>query len=213
MIQNDLNEGQISFTAIYGVYIAGKLKIEELTPMIVALLANEEHDILREEACDALVKIGTDQAVLELEKIALETTKNTFLYAIDVLANIKTKTAEQVLLRLFEQAKDITFKTLIADGLCRQLSTAAIPKVAAMVEAGYDETLLELEESIYACCTITTTPHPKMSEWKQALIELDARIEQMEKEMTQNLISTEKVGRNEPCPCGSGKKYKKCCGA
>ncbi len=23
----------------------------------------------------------------------------------------------------------------------------------------------------------------------------------------------EKVGRNEPCPCGSGKKYKKCCGA
>ena len=22
-----------------------------------------------------------------------------------------------------------------------------------------------------------------------------------------------KVGRNEPCPCGSGKKYKHCCGA
>ncbi|MFZ3577804.1 SEC-C metal-binding domain-containing protein [Virgibacillus sp. DJP39] len=21
-----------------------------------------------------------------------------------------------------------------------------------------------------------------------------------------------KVGRNEPCTCGSGKKYKKCCG-
>jgi len=24
---------------------------------------------------------------------------------------------------------------------------------------------------------------------------------------------TERVGRNDPCPCGSGKKYKKCCGA
>jgi len=24
--------------------------------------------------------------------------------------------------------------------------------------------------------------------------------------------SAQKVGRNEPCPCGSGKKYKKCCG-
>lgn len=24
--------------------------------------------------------------------------------------------------------------------------------------------------------------------------------------------ATPKVGRNEPCPCGSGKKYKKCCG-
>jgi uncharacterized protein len=25
--------------------------------------------------------------------------------------------------------------------------------------------------------------------------------------------SQPKVGRNDPCPCGSGKKYKKCCGA
>jgi preprotein translocase subunit SecA len=24
--------------------------------------------------------------------------------------------------------------------------------------------------------------------------------------------SSRKIGRNEPCPCGSGKKYKKCCG-
>jgi hypothetical protein len=23
---------------------------------------------------------------------------------------------------------------------------------------------------------------------------------------------TPKIGRNDPCPCGSGKKYKKCCG-
>ncbi|MEO0072910.1 MAG: preprotein translocase subunit SecA [candidate division WOR-3 bacterium] len=27
------------------------------------------------------------------------------------------------------------------------------------------------------------------------------------------LITSPKVGRNDPCPCGSGKKYKKCCGA
>jgi hypothetical protein len=26
------------------------------------------------------------------------------------------------------------------------------------------------------------------------------------------LQRTEKIGRNDPCPCGSGKKYKKCCG-
>ncbi|MDG2412611.1 MAG: SEC-C metal-binding domain-containing protein [Halioglobus sp.] len=25
--------------------------------------------------------------------------------------------------------------------------------------------------------------------------------------------STPKVGRNDPCPCDSGRKYKKCCGA
>ncbi|MCL6086985.1 MAG: preprotein translocase subunit SecA [Actinobacteria bacterium] len=26
------------------------------------------------------------------------------------------------------------------------------------------------------------------------------------------VVNKEKVGRNDPCPCGSGKKYKKCCG-
>jgi SWIM/SEC-C metal-binding protein len=26
------------------------------------------------------------------------------------------------------------------------------------------------------------------------------------------VIAEKKIGRNEPCPCGSGKKYKKCCG-
>ncbi|TCM85858.1 SEC-C motif-containing protein [Paenibacillus sp. BK033] len=29
----------------------------------------------------------------------------------------------------------------------------------------------------------------------------------------QQRAGSAKVGRNEPCPCGSGKKYKKCCGA
>jgi len=26
-------------------------------------------------------------------------------------------------------------------------------------------------------------------------------------------LQSEKIGRNEACPCGSGKKYKKCCGS
>jgi preprotein translocase subunit SecA len=30
---------------------------------------------------------------------------------------------------------------------------------------------------------------------------------------TEGAVAATKVGRNDPCPCGSGKKYKKCCGA
>lgn len=32
------------------------------------------------------------------------------------------------------------------------------------------------------------------------------------KKTTNTPIKVTKIGRNEPCPCGSGKKYKKCCG-
>jgi len=31
--------------------------------------------------------------------------------------------------------------------------------------------------------------------------------------VNQPVVRDDKVGRNEPCPCGSGKKYKKCCGS
>jgi len=33
-----------------------------------------------------------------------------------------------------------------------------------------------------------------------------------ENRMLEPIMVEKKVGRNEPCPCGSGKKYKKCCG-
>ncbi|MGO1470221.1 MAG: SEC-C metal-binding domain-containing protein, partial [Tissierella sp.] len=32
------------------------------------------------------------------------------------------------------------------------------------------------------------------------------------KEGNKPLVKDKKVGRNDPCPCGSGKKYKRCCG-
>jgi preprotein translocase subunit SecA len=34
-----------------------------------------------------------------------------------------------------------------------------------------------------------------------------------EMQAVQQVVRGDKVGRNDPCPCGSGKKYKKCCGA
>jgi preprotein translocase subunit SecA len=36
---------------------------------------------------------------------------------------------------------------------------------------------------------------------------------QGEAQQVQQVVRGDKVGRNDPCPCGSGKKYKKCCGA
>lgn len=33
-----------------------------------------------------------------------------------------------------------------------------------------------------------------------------------EQKKSGTIVKEKKVGRNEPCPCGSGKKYKHCCG-
>lgn len=34
----------------------------------------------------------------------------------------------------------------------------------------------------------------------------------LEQKKSKTIVKGEKIGRNDPCPCGSGKKYKKCCG-
>lgn len=51
-----------------------------------------------------------------------------------------------------------------------------------------------------------------LEEWDNFFSE-DERIE-LEKDYkrSKTVVNEVKVGRNDPCPCGSGKKYKKCCG-
>lgn len=51
----------------------------------------------------------------------------------------------------------------------------------------------------------------KLDEWDKILTKDRRREIKKEFDKTRIAVRT-KVGRNEPCPCGSGKKYKKCCG-
>ncbi len=46
-------------------------------------------------------------------------------------------------------------------------------------------------------------------------VKVDGRWTYVDGEMPkpQTVRREQKVGRNDPCPCGSGKKFKKCCGA
>lgn len=60
--------------------------------------------------------------------------------------------------------------------------------------------------------------HEAKADWLYSLDSWDNvlssdRRNELAKEYRQSkIIHREKVGRNDPCPCGSGKKYKACCG-
>ncbi len=51
----------------------------------------------------------------------------------------------------------------------------------------------------------------KMKEERSDLLS-QAHSNTQQQEVTQPIVAEKKVGRNEPCPCGSGKKYKNCHG-
>lgn len=49
--------------------------------------------------------------------------------------------------------------------------------------------------------------------WDNLLLEEKRKEIYREQKASGTVRKDKKVGRNDPCPCGSGKKYKKCCGA
>ena len=52
-----------------------------------------------------------------------------------------------------------------------------------------------------------------LPEWNEIFDEEKQKALYTEQKKSRTVVKGEKIGRNDPCPCGSGKKYKKCCGA
>ena len=51
-----------------------------------------------------------------------------------------------------------------------------------------------------------------LPQWDKHLTEERRQELYKEQKRSKTVVKGQKVGRNDPCPCGSGKKYKKCCG-
>ena len=51
-----------------------------------------------------------------------------------------------------------------------------------------------------------------LPQWKTLLTDIERAEIKREYNKTKTVVKAKKVGRNEACPCGSGKKYKQCCG-
>ncbi len=51
-----------------------------------------------------------------------------------------------------------------------------------------------------------------LPEWESVKTEEERKALTKEYRKSQVFVAAPTVGRNDPCPCGSGKKYKKCCG-
>ena len=52
----------------------------------------------------------------------------------------------------------------------------------------------------------------ELPQWKEIFSEEKLHELYLEQKKSNTIVKGPKIGRNDPCPCGSGKKYKKCCG-
>ena len=53
----------------------------------------------------------------------------------------------------------------------------------------------------------------QLPQWNNIYTEEERKNFTKEQKKSRTIVKDKKIGRNDPCPCGSGKKYKKCCGA
>ena len=52
----------------------------------------------------------------------------------------------------------------------------------------------------------------ELPQWNEIFDTEQKKALYLEQKKSGTIVKEKKIGRNDPCPCGSGKKYKKCCG-
>lgn len=210
-IDTEITEDFMSYKSIFNIYLAGEQRESALIPDLAGLIVRVEEHVLIDEVIAALIKIGRDDVLIAVEKYL--DNQDTILAALEIVKNIKHPFAEELLLKHFDLATDTATKTLMAEGLCEQLSTQAIPKIETLMDKNDTQGQLDLTEVIYPNCVINEIDHSQLETWKNELQREEKKWELFRKEQILKTAKSQGINRNDICVCGSGKKFKKCCGA
>ncbi len=119
---------------------------------------------------------------------------------------IKGQLAELAAHYKMSELEFVGFLDGINDSLNESIDVAALTADSAIdIEIDYEKLLFNM--------------HAAKADWLYELDEWadifdDAKRKEIRKAYmrSKTVVKAPKIGRNEPCPCGSGKKYKKCCG-
>ena len=120
---------------------------------------------------------------------------------------------------LVTEQEDTALTGFLIISLCDLAAKESMPAIeAAFRENRVDETLVSLAEVQEHFGLPITAERPRWhygpGEPRRADALAETNPDQDERDPAHTpYVAQDKVGRNEPCPCGSGKKYKKCCGA
>lgn len=98
------------------------------------------------------------------------------------------------------------------DGISESLSTEA-PVLDDLTEESEFAFTIDFEKLYWNMLAVPAEWLFTLPQW-DGILSVEKREEIYKNFRNRNTVKREepKIGRNDPCPCGSGKKYKKCCG-
>jgi hypothetical protein len=221
---------------LFAVRIAGDLKLHKAIAQIIKLLKTDD-DWIPEEGHWALVKIGGDRVVEELARAYPSGDFGLRLSAASIFENLHTDLSVQTSLRLYENEED---NDQLRGSLLRaaliNVSTEAIePARQFILATPLDPDVLDVRHDLLVACKVMGETFPEFEEWvedskndmefrrkwyrknssESQLLDYEDELDEEEEDVPlpprNTIIRNVRVGRNDPCPCGSGKKFKKCC--
>jgi len=207
------------------VQLAGELRYEPALPLVIEKL-HEDGDVSKEECQRALVKIGTDTVVAALREAYAKAEWGFRLFAADALGRIHTDLAVEACIDLLAKEEDYDLKDWLAQALVHHFSHEGNEAARTMLVD--DPDMIDLKLALAPACTLMEQNFPELEEWRKEIEESWGRKSlppdpawspPPKKALTPHPLPPlspiskmeKKVGRNDPCPCGSGKKFKKCC--
>nr|WP_102346290.1 SEC-C metal-binding domain-containing protein [Bacillus sp. Marseille-P3661] len=208
ILEEELKEQWISFNGILHVYMIGLLNLEKYIPLLAPLLVRDD-DVLLEEVAVVLIRFQSDQVVNEVAPYLNKA--ESVIFASSIIENIKSDYAVQVLREAYRNAEELDAQEILIEALCHQLSKEALPEINAHMEKEAASGLVDVEHIAYSYHSILGLDHPDLEWWRKEVLNRENDFSEQVDVFANKSIQMEKVGRNDPCPCGSGKKYKKCC--
>jgi len=237
----DYETDPMALLEIYLVDLAGEMRLERAIPLIVKklhilgdVLSEACVDALGKIGTDAAAEAVTEgwleavwdyrlYATSALDKIHSDTTVRKCLELLphDKELDIRTKLADALLGQFADEGIEPVREMVqrrAYDSMCSDLmrKLVAVSTVLGMTFPEYpiwkreaEERLAKQERRMKEMRGFFQTPtHPVPPPKPAPARERD---DYLERKPTPFLRTEKPVGRNAPCPCGSGKKFKKCC--
>jgi len=206
------------------------------------LASHQHVDHLIEAAINALVSIGSAEAVQLIRQRCSTYPQRLRFHVAELFRRIKLPQSESAATELLAAEGDLSVRTNLAAALCELATTEprALNMLEQIVlSRQWQPSVQQLQNDVAALFkmvgrtlpkwdTPSTMPAPTSSRPPFSATPADATLSwddeqdselapptaaaQMPPQSQTLRRDTPKVGRNDPCPCGSGKKYKKCCG-
>lgn len=105
---------------------------------------------------------------------------------------------------------DVFYATGFVDGINDSLNNPV--DLENMTEETEIDFSLNLEELYKNMVDAKAEWLYELPQWKNIFDDDKRKRLYLEQKKSNTIVKDKKIGRNDPCPCGSGKKYKKCCG-